>query len=66
MAVFGNLFFNRTLKQFLACKDLESTSGKALIEKLRASAKDSLDRILEVIPSTKKPHSDVLKDIYLQ
>ncbi|MCP4077641.1 MAG: protein kinase [Gammaproteobacteria bacterium] len=63
MAVFGNLFFNRTLKQFLACKDLESTSGKALIEKLRASAKDSLDRILEVIPSTKKPHSDVLKDI---
>ncbi len=63
MAVFGNLFFNRTLKQFLACKDLESTSGQALIEKLRASTKDSLDRILEVIPTTKKPHSDVLKEL---
>ena len=63
MAVFSNLFFNRTLKQFLSCKDLDSVSGKALIEKLRSSAKDSLEKILEIIPQTKKPHSDVLKEI---
>ncbi|MBT3205234.1 MAG: protein kinase [Gammaproteobacteria bacterium] len=61
--MFGNLFFNRTLKQFIACKDLESSSGKALIEKIRSSAKDSLEKILEIIPQTKKPHSDILKEI---
>ncbi len=63
MAVFGSLLFNRTLKQFLACKDLESSKGKELIEKIRSQAGDSLEKILEVIPQTKKPHSDVLKQI---
>ncbi len=63
MAVFGSLFFNRTLKQFLNCKDLNSPEGQALIEKIRADASDSLEKILEVIPVTPKPHSDVLKDI---
>lgn len=63
MAVFGNLFFNRTLKQFLACRDLESPSGQALIEKLRSSAKDSLEKMLNTIPETRKPHSDILKEI---
>ena len=63
MAVFGSLFFNRTLKQFLNCKDLNSPKGQALIEKMRADASNSLEKILEVIPVTKKPHSDVLKDI---
>jgi serine/threonine-protein kinase len=69
MAVFGSLFFNRTLKQFLACKDLKSPKGQALVEKIQLNAKDSLEKILETIPSTRKPHSDVLKQIcqqYLQ
>ncbi len=63
MAVFANLLFGRTLKQFLACRDLDSSSGQALIEKIRVSAKDSLEKILEIIPQTKKPHSDILKEI---
>ncbi len=63
MAVFANLLFGRTLKQFLACKDLESSSGQALTKKIQSSAKNSLERILEIIPRTPKPHSDVLKKI---
>jgi tRNA A-37 threonylcarbamoyl transferase component Bud32 len=63
MAVFASFLFNRTLKQFLACKDLNSREGKALTEKVRSHAADALEKILEVIPSTPKPHSDVLKQI---
>lgn len=63
MAVFASLLFNRTLKQFLACKDINSKQGKTLTEKIRSQASDSLEKILETIPTTKKPHSDVLKKI---
>ena len=63
MAVFASFLFNRTLKQFLACKDLNSRDGQALTEKIRSHAGESLERILEIIPSTPKPHSDVLKKI---
>ena len=66
MAVLGSIFFNRTLKQFLDCKDLESEKGVALTEKLRNSAKGSLERLIEVIPETGTPHSDVLRDICLE
>jgi serine/threonine-protein kinase len=63
MAVFGSLLFNRTLKQFLACKDLSSKSGLALTEKIKSQSATMLEKILETIPETKKPHSDVLKKI---
>ena len=63
MAVLGSILFNRTLKQFLECEDLKSAKGIALIEKLRNSAKDSVDRLLQVIPETGKPHSEVLRKI---
>lgn len=63
MAVFGSLLFNRNLKQFLACKDLNSSEGKALIQKLRDSASDSLEKLLETLPQTNPPHSEVLKKI---
>jgi serine/threonine-protein kinase len=63
MAVFASLIFNRNLKQFLACKDINSKQGKVLTEKIRSQATDSLEKILETIPATKKPHSDVLKKI---
>ncbi|HKJ52350.1 MAG TPA: hypothetical protein VKB27_12645, partial [Gammaproteobacteria bacterium] len=66
MAVLGSILFNRTLKQFLECEDLKSAKGVALIEKLRHSAKDSLDRLLQVIPETGKPHSEVLRKICLE
>ncbi|MGD8349101.1 MAG: protein kinase, partial [Gammaproteobacteria bacterium] len=36
-----------------------------MIEKLRHSAKDSIDRLLQVIPETGKPHSEVLRKICL-
>ena len=63
MALFGSLLFNRTLKQFLECKDLSSAKGKQLIEKIRSEASKELGKILETIPQIKKPHSDVLKKI---
>jgi serine/threonine-protein kinase len=66
MAVLGNLFFNRTLKQFFGCDDLSSDKGIAITEKVRQSAKDSLEKLLEVIPTAPKPHSDVLRDICIE
>jgi len=65
MAVLGSILFNRTLKQFLDCQDLESDKGVELIKKINQSARDSLDKILETIPKTEKPHSEVLKKICL-
>lgn len=66
MAVLGSILFNRTLKQFLDCKDLDSEKGIALTAKIRQSAKDSLQRLIEVIPETSLPHSEVLKEICLE
>ncbi|MDH3388728.1 MAG: serine/threonine protein kinase [Gammaproteobacteria bacterium] len=66
MAVLGSILFNRTLRQFLDCKDLESEKGVALTQKLRNTAKDSLERLIQVIPETGRPHSDVLRDICLE
>jgi serine/threonine-protein kinase len=63
MAVFGSIFFKRTLKQFLDCDDLESARGVGLIEKLRQSAKESLEYLIESIPQTSGIHQAVLTDI---
>jgi serine/threonine-protein kinase len=65
MAVFGSLFFKRTLKQFLECDDLESAKSTALIEKLRESSADSLQQLLEVIPQTGGAHRAILTNICL-
>jgi tRNA A-37 threonylcarbamoyl transferase component Bud32/HEAT repeat protein len=66
MAVFGPLFFKRTLKQFLDCDDLESTRGVGLIEKLRASSADSLQLLIEAIPKTSGIHRAMLTEICLE
>ena len=66
MAVLGSILFNRTLKQFLNCKDLESDKGVGLTKKISQSATDSLDKILATIPKVDKPHSDILKNICLE
>jgi hypothetical protein len=66
MAVLGNLFFNRTLKQFLDCDDLTSDKGVALTEKIRSSAKSSIKKLIEVIPTVSYPHRDVLRDICVE
>ncbi len=55
--------FNRALKQFLECQDLQSAKGVALTEKIRDSAKDSVDRLLQIIPETPAPHSEILRKI---
>jgi serine/threonine-protein kinase len=61
--VFGSLLFNRTLKQFLDCKDLQSDEGKALTEKIRSQAKEYLEKLLETIPTAGQPHGDALREI---
>ncbi|MDJ0778306.1 MAG: protein kinase [Gammaproteobacteria bacterium] len=66
MAVLGSILFKRTLKQFLDCEDLESDKGHALIEKLREASKDSLQRLIEVIPETNGMHNAVLQEICLE
>jgi tRNA A-37 threonylcarbamoyl transferase component Bud32/HEAT repeat protein len=66
MAVLGSILFNRTLKQFLDCEDLESDKGVALTDKIRKSARNSLDRIIQVIPEASKSHGAILKEICLE
>ena len=66
MAVLGSILFNRTLKQFLDCEDLQSDKGVALTDKIRQSARGSLDRIIQVIPGASKLHGQVLKQICLE
>ena len=66
MAVLGSIFFKRTLKQFLDCDDLESPAGVALIEKLRKSAPESLQTLIETIPETDGLHAAMLTEICME
>lgn len=66
MAKIGNIFFNRTLNQFLECKDLGSKKGLSLVEKIQASVGDNLDKVLETISQVDAPHREVLKNICLE
>ena len=66
MAVLGSILFNRTLKQFLDCKDLASKKGLGLSEKIRKASKDSLDKIFETLPFTQSPHREVLMAICVE
>lgn len=62
----GSIFFKRTLKQFLDCKDLESPKGVALIEKLRQLSRDSLEQLIQAIPDTSGLHQAMLTEICLE
>ena len=66
MAKIGNIFFNRTLNQFLECGDLGSKKGLSLVGKIRASAGDNLDKVLETIAQVDAPHREALKNICLE
>jgi tRNA A-37 threonylcarbamoyl transferase component Bud32/HEAT repeat protein len=66
MAVLGSILFNRTLKQFLECKDIASKKGKGLSEKIKKASKDSLDKILETLPYAQSPHREVLMAICVE
>ena len=63
MAVLGSILFKRTLKKFLNCEDLESVKGKALTEKIRQTARDSLEHLIQAIPNTSGLHHEILKEI---
>ena len=63
MAVLGSILLNRNLKQFLDCQDLAGKKGKALADKIRKASKDSLDKILEILPFAQSPHREVLMAI---
>jgi len=65
MAVLGSIRFKRTLKQFLDCDDLESAKAVALIEKLRQTAKDSLEHLIQMIPASSGAHRAILTEICL-
>jgi serine/threonine-protein kinase len=49
MAKIGNILFSRTLNQFLECEDLDSKKGASLVEKIRGSINDNLDKVLTTI-----------------
>ena len=63
MAKLGNILFSRTLNQFLECDDLASKKGLSLVEKLKESARDNLDKVLTTITQVEDPHREALKNI---
>jgi eukaryotic-like serine/threonine-protein kinase len=65
MAKLGNIFFNRTLNQFLECDDPASQKGLSLVEKLRDAADANLDKVLETIARVDGPHQQALKQLCL-
>jgi serine/threonine-protein kinase len=66
MVVLGSIRYKRTLKQFLDCDDLKSAKAVALVGKLRQSSRDSLDYLIQMIPSTSGAHSAILKKICVE
>ncbi|MCP3688402.1 MAG: protein kinase [Gammaproteobacteria bacterium] len=66
MAVIGSILFNRTLKKFLDCQDLDSKKGIELKRKISEAAKDSLDKVLATIPKTHGEHRDALEKICIE
>jgi len=65
MAKLGNIFFNRTLNQFLECDDPHGKKGLSLVEKLREAADANLDKVLETIARVDGPHQEALKQLCL-
>jgi serine/threonine-protein kinase len=65
MAKLGNIFFNRTLNQFLECEDPGGKKGLSLVEKLREAADANLDKVLETIARVDGPHQQALKQLCL-
>ncbi len=63
MAKLGNILFNRTLNQFVECKELDSKKGLSLAKKLRESVGDNLDKVLQTITRVGEPHKEALKTI---
>ncbi len=61
MAIFGSIIINRNIKGFLACGDVESPKCKDYVEKLIASGKDAVEKILETIPKASEEHQKVLR-----
>ena len=66
MAVLGSIFFKRTLRQFLECEDLDSSKGKALVEKIRGAARESIEPLAKAIPDTHGIHREVLIEACLE
>jgi len=66
MAKLGNIFFNRTLNQFLECEDPAGQKGLSLVEKLREAANANLDKVLETIARVDGPHQEALKQLCLE
>ncbi len=63
MAKLGGILFGRALNQFLECEDIEGKRGRALVAKIRGSAKDNLDGILAAISRAGEPHRETLKSV---
>ena len=63
MAILGNIFISRTLNQFLDCENLDSKKGLSLVQKIRESVSDNLDKVLETIAQAGEPHKEALKNI---
>ena len=63
MAKLGNLFFTRTLNQFLECDNTGSRKALDLIQKIRESAGENVEKLMTTMTRVDDPHREILKDI---
>lgn len=63
MAIFGGIKVNRQIKGFLACDDLNSDHAKDCMQKLIDGGEDSVEKILEAIPTASEKHQKSLRYI---
>lgn len=63
MAKLGNLLFARTLNQFLECEDTGSRKALGLIQKIRQSAGQNVEKLMATVTQVGEPHREILKDI---
>ena len=63
MANLGNLMFARTLNQFLECEDPGSRKALGLIQKIRESAGQNVEKLMTTLTQVGEPHREILKDI---
>ena len=63
MAKLASLLFTRTLNQFLECEDPGSRKALALIQKIRDSAGQNVEKLMNTVTRVGEPHRGILTNI---
>jgi hypothetical protein len=63
VAIFGSILINRQVKGLLACDNVESSKAQEFITKLISAGTDSVEKLLEAIPTANETQKKVLQHI---